>query len=124
MTKIRVIIAGGRKFDDYDLLEKEMDKLLVNYLFDPGQVEIVSGHAAGADTLGERYAKSRGFGLKLFPADWDNYGYDAGPIRNALMADYGTHCAVFWDGFSKGSHNMINVAKAAGLKIKVIRYKA
>jgi hypothetical protein len=119
---IKVIIAGGRKFNDYKLLETSMDKLLVNYDWD--QVEIVSGKASGADTLGERYANSRGMSIKEFPADWENYGNYAGPIRNALMADYATHCAVFWDGYSRGSANMINVAKAAGLKVKVIHYKA
>lgn len=122
MKKIRVVIAGGRKFQDYELLKRKMDNLLSR--FNPEDIEIVSGCASGADTLGECYATERGIQIKRFPADWDNYGYAAGPIRNALMADYGTHCAVFWDGFSKGSHNMINVAKAAGLKVKVIRYSA
>jgi len=115
---IKVIIAGSRYFNDYEFLQEKMDKLLNRYLFCPEEVEIISGHASGADSLGERYAKSRGFSLKLFPDDWDNYGKSAGPIRNAQMADYATHCAVFWNGFSKGSSNMINVAKYAGLKVK------
>jgi predicted Rossmann fold nucleotide-binding protein DprA/Smf involved in DNA uptake len=44
----KVIIAGGRDFSDYALLEKTLDKLLKNKT----DVQIVSGLARGADSLG------------------------------------------------------------------------
>lgn len=117
---IRVIIAGGRKFNDYPLLEKKMDKFLANYK--PEEIEIVSGGAMGADCWGEHYAAERGLKKKVFLANWNEYGNAAGPIRNTEMAKYGTHCAVFWDGCSRGSADMINAAKISKLKLKVVRY--
>lgn len=54
----RVIIAGGRDFDDYDLVVSTMDKLLQN-ITEP--ITIVCGMAKGADTLGEMYAISKGY---------------------------------------------------------------
>jgi hypothetical protein len=103
MIKIRVIIAGSRKFNDYQLLEKKMNKLLANYK--PEEIEIISGGAFGADCWGEYYAGERGIKKRVFLADWNTYGRSAGPRRNEEMAKYGTHCAVFWDGMSYGTRN-------------------
>lgn len=50
----RVIIAGGRDFDDYQLLKATMDKLLCNIT---DEITVVCGQAKGADTLGEQYSK-------------------------------------------------------------------
>lgn len=59
---MKVIIAGCRNFDDYDTLCKVCDHMLQNQ----GEVEIVSGAASGADSLGEQYAHERGFAVKYF----------------------------------------------------------
>jgi len=110
----RVIIAGSRDFNDYDTLGEICDYMLQNKL----DVEIVSGTARGADQLGERYANERGFKLKKFPADW-SLGKSAGYIRNELMAQNADALIVFWDGKSKGTLNMINLAKQYKLKTKI-----
>jgi|GEM_PF-1075557 len=115
----KVIIAGTRTFNDYNLLCKKMDNLLKNQV----NIEIVSGGAEGADALGERYAKEMGYKLKIFPADWDNLGKKAGFVRNEEMSRYANACAVFWDGMSKGSFSMIKLAKAKELKTAIIEYK-
>lgn len=115
---LRVIIAGGRDFDDYDLLCRTMDTLLVNM----GRVTIICGKARGADTLGERYAKERGYPVRYYPADWNTYGRSAGFIRNEEMAKNADALVAFWDGKSKGTGHMINLAKKHGLKIRVKNY--
>ncbi len=114
----KVIVAGGRKFSNYELLESKLDKILSNKT----NVEIVSGKANGADSLGEKYAKKRGFKVKEFPANWDDYGNSAGPRRNIEMADYADGLVAFWDGMSKGTAHMIKVAREKGLKVSVIHY--
>lgn len=119
MTK--VIIAGGRDFNDYDLLKKTCDNLLSRLVSDGEDIEIVSGTASGADTLGEKYAKEKGYKIKRFPADW-SLGAKAGPIRNSQMADYATHCICFWDNKSRGTKSMINLAKKKNLKLRVVSY--
>lgn len=122
---LKVIIAGSRNFNNYKLLKKKMDFFLKNKI-DKNKpyfnIEIVSGTARGADTLGEKYAKEKGFALKRFPANWDLYGKKAGYIRNREMRDYADVCVVFWDGESKGSKHMINLAKEDNMPIRVVMY--
>lgn len=90
-------------------------------LMKPHEVEIVSGTARGADQLGEKFAKEKGCNLKQFPADWDAYGKSAGYRRNADMAKYADACVVFWDGVSKGTKHMIDLAEKAELDLKIVR---
>lgn len=118
----RVIIAGGREYDDYDLLRERCDFYLQNK-FNEEDVIIVSGHAKGADTLGERYAQERGLACEQYPADWERYGRGAGPIRNEQMANVANALIAFWDGQSRGTANMINLAMSKGLKVAVVNYK-
>ena len=115
---MRVIIAGSRGFNDYRKLEEKMDHLLQNQK----DVIIISGNAKGADTLGETYAVARNYGLETYPADWDEYGKSAGYIRNEQMAKIADAAVIFWDGVSKGSKHMIDLAHKHNLKVRVIKY--
>ncbi|MBX0320285.1 DUF2493 domain-containing protein [Shouchella clausii] len=115
----KVIVAGSRDFNDYMLLKRKLDVVLRNRASE--EIEIVSGKARGADTLGERYAKERGYAIKEFPADWETHGKAAGHIRNRLMAEYADALVAFWDGKSRGTENMIETAKKKRLQIREIR---
>jgi len=115
----RVIIAGGRDFSDFDLLYCTMDHLLSNT---QNTVRIVCGKARGADTLGERYAKEKGYAVDYYPADWERYGKAAGFIRNEEMARNADALVAFWDGKSRGTKNMIDLAKRYGLKLRIKKY--
>lgn len=115
----RIIIAGGRDFNDYGLLVKTMNHLLSNIKDD---ITVVCGKARGADTLGERYAKECGFSVQYFPADWEKHGKVAGYIRNTEMAENADALVAFWDGQSRGTRHMIALAKMQGLKVRVKRY--
>ena len=116
---MKLIIAGGRDFDDYPLMKSKLDNILETV---DEQIEIVSGTANGADKLGEQYAQEKGFPIKRFPADWDKYKKKAGYIRNKQMAEYATHCVCFWNGKSKGTAMMIDLAKELKLGLRVIKY--
>ena len=111
----KVIIAGCRDFSDYAVLRSFADETLAGM----DDVEIVSGGARGADALGERYARERGRGLKVFPADWKKWGAAAGPIRNAEMAAYADALIAFWDGKSAGTRDMIRRAEEKGLSVHI-----
>lgn len=115
---MKVIIAGSRTFNDFKLLKSTCDSLLT--LIDVH--EIVSGCANGADKLGEQYAYENNIIIKKFPANWDVYGKSAGYIRNEEMAKYSDFLIAFWDGKSKGTMHMINLAKQYNLKVEVINY--
>ncbi|WP_218421055.1 DUF2493 domain-containing protein [Segatella copri] len=120
ITKYKVIIAGCRDFTDYELLREKCDYHLQNLRLE--DIVIVSGHASGADSLGERYAQERGFQLETYPADWQAHGRAAGPIRNAKMANVAHALIAFWDGKSRGTKNMIETARKYNLKVAVVRY--
>ncbi len=113
----KVIIAGSRGFDNYELLKNSCDNILQ---YKPN-VEIVSGGARGADKLGEQYAKERKFSIKQFIPDW-NIGKSAGYLRNVEMAKYGDGLIAFWDGKSKGTGHMIDIANERGLLVRVITF--
>lgn len=123
MNEFRVIIAGSRKYNDYETLRNKCNHILSQKMADTNvKIIVLSGGASGADALGERYAKEYGLQIERHPADWDIYGRAAGPIRNAEMAD----CADALIAFpkkgetNKGTHNMINMAKEQGLMVRVI----
>ena len=119
---LRIIVAGSRTFNDYDLLESTLS----DYLKENNNVTIISGAAKGADQLGERFARKYRYNLKYFPAQWDMYGKSAGPIRNRKMAEYAAEergvLFAFWDGKSRGTKSMIDLAKKSGLEVHVVRY--
>ena len=117
---IKVIVAGSRNFDNYDLLKENLLYYLQRY--DLTTVEIVSGTARGADSLGERFAMEYGCKIKRFPADWNKYGKKAGYIRNRQMAEYADACVCFWDGKSKGTKWMIELAKQKGLNLRIVLF--
>jgi hypothetical protein len=112
---MKIIIAGSRNFNDYNLLKSSCDNLLTQFT----NIEIVSGTARGADKLGERYAREKGYDIKKFPANW-NLGKSAGYIRNDEMAKYADMLIAFWDGTSKGTKHMIDLANKRGIKVIVI----
>jgi hypothetical protein len=120
---LRLVIAGSRNFDDYDLLESTLNEFIEFHSIgdpDPG-VLIISGLAKGADLLGVQYANQKGYKVEEFPANW-KLGRSAGPKRNLEMAKSANSCIVFWDGVSKGTANMIELAKRFQLKLLVINF--
>jgi len=117
--KLRVIIAGKRDYTNYEFVKEKCEKFIAQS--DRFFVEeIVSGAAPGVDTLGERWAKEKGYKIRRFKANWDLYQKSAGPIRNWEMAKYANVLVAFWDGKSRGTGNMISTAKRLGLYIIII----
>lgn len=120
-NSIRLIIAGGRGFTDYNHMENVVDHML-SKLFETHEITIISGDAIGADKLGMRYASHRSLPLIVMPADWDKYGKSAGYRRNTEMANKATHLIAFWDGESRGTKHMIDIAHSMKIKVHVSRY--
>ena len=117
----KIIIAGGRDFMDYKLLKEKVNKILQEKKV-THKIVIISGCARGADTLGLRYASENAFDVEKYPADWDKYGKKAGYVRNVEMAENANALIAFWDGKSKGTKHMIDIATERNLPIRVIRY--
>ena len=106
----KIIIAGSRSFNNYQYLYDRIKWVLNQENIDLHDVEIVCGMAQGADKLGEEFANDHLLQVKYFPAQWDLYGKQAGYIRNKAMAEYADLCICFYDGQSKGTKLMMNLA--------------
>lgn len=120
MKEYRVIVAGGRDFNDYSLMKNKLDYYLneISKIYD---IVIVSGTANGADKLGEKYASEHGYKVNRFPADW-SLGKKAGPMRNKEMSENADACVVFWDNQSRGTKNMIDNAVKRKLPLRIVPY--
>jgi len=114
---MRVIIAGSRTVLD---MQPIVDAVLASGF---PITTIISGGADGVDTLAIEYAKARGLELEVFPAEWKRFGYNAGFMRNTLMAGKADALIAVWDGKSKGTRHMIKEMDALGkpLHIKVVK---
>lgn len=140
-----IIIAGSRSIPEYvteydangwhqspnwdalDLLKRELWARTDGGL---EIAEIISGGALGVDRLGVRLAQDYDLPYKVFPADWSKYGKSAGYRRNVEMADYAARNGVdrgallaLWDGDSKGTSHMIDIATRKGLNVWVLTSK-
>ena len=115
---MKLITAGSRDFTDYEKFKEEVSKIIGENT----DVTIVSGMARGADAMGVKYSNDNNLALKKFPADWDRYGKSAGYKRNEEMAAYADTCICFWDGKSKGTGHMIDLAKKYNLNLVVVNY--
>lgn len=111
------IIAGSRSIKEYTL---------VKYAIESAPwipTEVISGRARGVDRLGERWAKENNVQLFLMPADWDKHGKRAGYLRNRRMAADADALIAIWDGESRGTRNMIEIAEEEGLEVYVVMLK-
>ena len=128
MKELRVIIAGSRDFGNYELLKKSAIEIITKKTMLPDLTRIISGGARGADTLGERFANEMGLEISRFIPDWDGLGKRAGYMRNAEMAKFAVEddndgmLIAFWDGQSRGTKHMIDLAKKYGLEVHVVNF--
>lgn len=117
----RIIVAGSRNFQDEGLLFGTLDRLISE--INDNNIEIVHGNCRGADLIGEKYALANDLKVASFPAQWEMYGKSAGAIRNTEMAKYASKAngilVAFPIGESRGTRNMIQLAKKYGLKVYV-----
>jgi hypothetical protein len=131
---MRVLITGSRDFPDRSIVTRILNGCL-DAFSDSGVIVI---HGACNTELDTRNNRTLGIGADAyahawcelqisgmenvkelpFPADWKQYGRNAGRIRNQQMIDKGKPdiCYGFMnkDG-SSGTTNMLNLAASAGI---------
>jgi hypothetical protein len=108
---MKTAIVGSRDFRDYGFFREKVEGHVIT--------EVLSGVAAGADSLAMRWAREMGLPFTGHPAKWKLYGRKAGPVRNALIVRDAEVMIAFWDGASKGTLNAIKQAEARGLKVYI-----
>lgn len=110
---MRTIIAGSRSIEDYNKLLTAISKSGFKI------THVVCGGAKGVDTLGLWFAKQNNIPYTMFYPDWNKYGKKAGFIRNQEMAQHADALIALWDGSSKGTNHMINIALDQELEVYV-----
>ncbi len=105
----RILVAGSRRYTNYDEAEKTILSLIAPYLGE--NILILSGGCRGTDQLGERFAKEHRYPLSQYLPQWNLYGKAAGPIRNRRMVEECDAIVCFWDGKSKGTASLIRYAR-------------
>ena len=113
---MRTIVAGSRTITNIAAVFRVLDRC-------PWEITVlIHGAAKGVDSIGRDWANFNGVDIEEYPADWDKYGKAAGPMRNLQMVAEGKAGAVVvvWDGESRGSKDMIDVALANKLHLLVV----
>lgn len=109
---MRVIVCGGRSYDDRATLFAALDRFHAAH----GITCIIQGGASGADRLAYEWAASRMIAVENIPADWKKYGRAAGPIRNrAMLASYPNAVIAFPGG--RGTDDMKRQAREFGVPV-------
>lgn len=119
--KINLGIVGSRGFNDKELFSQTMNKFLDVYPLETIE-NVVSGGAAGADTMGAQWAEMKGIETKIFLPEWKKYGKSAGIIRNGEIVEASDVLLAFWDGKSPGTKNSIDRAKKKGIPYYIIEF--
>lgn len=115
---MKVLVCGSRHFYDWRLLEQ----FFYEFRKEHEITEIISGCAAGADSLAAQYAQYNQIPFTGFPVDWKKHGKAAGPIRNTDMLKRGAPGLVlaFLAPNSRGTKHMIEIAQKAGIPVEII----
>lgn len=111
-NNLKIIVCGGRDFDDYAYLHKILHYIHINYHI----AEIINGSAKGADKLSTTFAVAYSIPFRLFPANWDRYGRQAGYFRNIQMSNENPDLVVAFPG-GRGTQMMIDISKEKGIPV-------
>jgi hypothetical protein len=112
-STMRVLVCGGRDFDDRGTLDAALDRLHQQH----GFTLVIAGGARGADTLAEDWARARGVVCQVYRADWEGLGRKAGPIRNQQMLTEGKPELVVAFPGGRGTAHMVRIAREAGVEV-------
>ena len=104
---MKLAIIGSRTYNNFEELEYR-----INSIFDISKISlIISGGAAGADSLGEKFALKYNIPTKIYYPDWKNLGKSAGFVRNINIIKVCDILIAFWDGNSKGTKHSLDLAE-------------
>lgn len=114
----KVAVVGSRSFTDYE----KLNKTLSDYHAKTGITLVVSGGAAGADSMAERFARENNISTSIHKPDWKKYGRAAGFIRNKDIIAECDVCFAFWDGSSRGTANDIELCNKMNKPCYIINF--
>ena len=116
-----MLVCGDRNWHNFVLPRQILKDLLKH---DP-IITVVHGDCRGADKICGYTARQLGMTVIPEPANWNEYGLKAGPIRNKFMIDkYHPNLVVAFHNDiqnSKGTLGMLKLAKKSNIPIKLYK---
>lgn len=129
-----VLVCGGRDYarpringeltiieHQYKYVTEILDAVLEACRATGKSLRIIHGDAAGADSAADMWAETREVPVRRFPAKWKIFGLGAGHLRNKQMLEEGKPQLVVAFPGKKGTHNMIEQSRCAGVPVKECR---
>jgi len=114
----RILVCGGREYNDYRTLSKVLHALNPIEIIQGGQKKQIAQNVyVGADYHALQFAIENGISNQTFKANWDLYGKMAGPIRNKEMLEQSNpdFTVAFLGG--NGTLDMINQTLKSGRSV-------
>ena len=116
-----VLVCGGRDYDDSAHIHRKLTKLHHKRPIDI----LIHGGATGADGYAGAWTRcTLGVQEVSCPAHWKKYPSKmvkaVGPMRNRAMLLLRPNLVVAFPG-GTGTADMVKIAKAAGIKVKLIK---
>lgn len=115
-----VAIVGSRGWSD----PRAIQILVKNLKAAHDNLAVVSGGAAGADSMAEIACRRSRVPFFVIPARWDRDGKRAGMIRNVEIVNMAREVHAFWDGTSPGTAHTISMARKADIPVFVLTSNA
>lgn len=111
---MKVIICGGRNFDDRNYVMRVLNALNEQCRF----TLVIEGGARGADTLAREWAKRAGIPCQTFKADWNGFAQKrAGKVRNLKMLREGKPDMVIGFPGGIGTAHMLRISTEAKVRV-------
>lgn len=110
---MRVLVCGGRDFNDTAFAYRELDRIHKHEGIDV----VIEGDARGADRIAGYWARKKRLENLKFPADWETHGRAAGPIRNRQMLTEGRPDLVVAFPGGNGTADMCEAAREANVPV-------
>lgn len=110
---MKVVVTGGRDYDDADTLMFELSSL---------QPSIVGhGGASGADQLAAKWCQANGIQHVTYAAAWTAHGRKAGPMRNGRMLRHFQPDIVLAFPGGRGTADCVRQAQELGIEVREVR---
>lgn len=97
-----IAVVGSRSIRDYKFVARVLENLKIS--------KIISGGAAGVDSLAKEYALKHNILFEEFLPDYIALGRTAPLERNKKIVEAADFVVAFWDGCSTGTKSVIDYA--------------
>jgi len=117
---ITILVCGSRTFKDEAFMRNKLSNVIADLGDEATDVKLITGGAAGADTIAEKIGRGWKWEVSVFKADWTAEPKRAGYIRNQRMLDEGKPNLVLAffgpaEDDSRGTSMMVDIARKAGV---------